>query len=139
MRTVSMMWLLLCNLARNNCSISWAPLRGVIVSVIAAVIALAVDDRNKTNVCTNPRLLRLLLILPRVWMRKESAKVCRCQWVGSFQVASRGATLIPYSAILSWRILSFFSSTRSALHWMATKAPLKHFDCIATYRCRFLC
>jgi len=43
---------------------------------------------------------------------RGSAKVRRCQWIGSFQVASRGATLIRYSAFLSWRILSFFSTAR---------------------------
>jgi len=67
MRTVPMMWLMFCNSARNNCFISWAPLRAVIDIVIAAVIALAVDDRAKMNVCTNPRLL----ILPCVWLRKD--------------------------------------------------------------------
>jgi hypothetical protein len=92
------------------------------------------------NVCTNPRLLPTLTKLAvdsaaRV-VAQGLAKVCRCQWVGSFQVAFRGATLIPYSAILSWR-MSFFSTTRFALHWMANKAPLKHFERIATYRCRY--
>jgi len=44
--------------------------------------------------------------------------------------------LFPIRQFLSWRMY-FFSTTRFALHWMANKAPLKHFERIATYRCRY--
>ena len=89
-----MMWLLFCKAARNNCFISWASLR--------AVNALAVDERTKKCV-HEPTLIKPAIDSAACVVAQ--AKVCRCQWFGSLQVVSRGATLIPYSAILSWRIL----------------------------------
>ena len=131
-----MTWLLFCKSARNNCSISWASLRAVIVIVVAATIALAVDYR--TNECVNepthttPALGSVTLVVAR-----GSTKVCRCQWVGYFQMVQAmrdkfgELTLDPVTqrpipmsetAIFNWLKVRYASKKTAAVDIAAARA-----------------